>query len=51
MDKQEQEKQRIECLNKSIGRRDYLGSLIRQLKKEYEESCESVKIWSKDGDK
>lgn len=47
MNEQEREQQRIECLNRAIGRRDQLGYLIKQLKKEYEESCESVKVWSK----
>ncbi len=47
MNEQERENQRIECLNKAIGRRDYLQALIKQLNKEYGESCESVRVWSK----
>ena len=47
MNEEEKEKQRIEYLNKAIGRRDYIWALLKELKKEYEESVESVKIWSK----
>ncbi len=47
MNEQEKEEQRIECLNKAIGRKDYLENLIKHLKKDYEEVCESVEIWSK----
>ena len=48
----DKEEQRKECLNKAIGRRDYLHNLLKKLKRDYEESCDSVKIWSKkDGNK
>ena len=30
----DKEKQRLECLNKAIARRDYIFSMIKQLKKE-----------------
>ena len=50
MNEQEKEEQRKECLNKAIGKRDYVVGLIRQLNKEYTQACESVDIWSKKND-
>ena len=44
---EERKKQRIECLNKAIGKRNYLELLIKKIQKEYEEARESVKIWRK----
>lgn len=42
----EKEEQRRECLYKAIGKRNYLSELIRELNKDYIESCKSVNIWS-----
>ena len=50
METENKEKQRLECLNKAIARRDYIFAMIRQLKKGYEEECESVRIWSNKDD-
>ncbi len=46
MNEQEREDQRIECLNKAIGKKNCLETLIRNLEKDYKEACESVEIWS-----